>query len=69
MAGPQKNQRIPREIIAYAYTPVCPVHRVAMVAYKWGETLVYFHCEADGNSCRQTDKAPKVRFVPNTDAR
>lgn len=66
MAESPEKSRIPREIYTYAYTPVCPVHRVAMVDYKRGQKLVYFRCPHHADGCRCNDKAPKVLFIPNT---
>lgn len=69
MANEPEKLREKREIYTHAYTPVCPVHLVAMIAYKHGKKQVYFHCPKRGDGCRRNDKAPKVPFVPITDAR
>ena len=69
MAEQPENTRIPTEIIAHLYTPTCPVHRIAMIPYKYGAKVVYFHCPKREDGCRRNGKAPKVAFVPNTGQR
>lgn len=69
MAEPPENSRIPTEPILALYTPTCPIHRIPMKPYKYGRIVVYFHCPKRDEGCRRNDKAPKVKFVPYTDAR
>jgi hypothetical protein len=42
------------------FIPICPAHRVDMIAYKSKRLLTYFRCPQDGCECR--DKAARKLF-------